>query len=402
MKMYHTVMHRRVEASDDPARALAQAADGPRAVPRHSLPSKPEPFQPRRLTRLRHGRRTLVVNGRFRQRAVTGVERYATELVARLPEGVPLLGPDKRLAHPPLGHVWEQTGLPLEVGRDQVLWSPCNTGPARMRNHVVTIHDLSPIEHPEWFASNYGHWMRSLTRSLVKHSEHILVPSQFTRQRLIEVCGVRDDKITVVPNGVNPSFRDGRSGLTEEQRVRLGVPEGRYVLVLATVEPRKNLERVIEAFELVQRDHPDLSLVLAGSKGRASVFAHGDEAERLAGCEPVRLGYVADELIPRLYASASAFVYAPLYEGFGIPPLEAAAAGAPSVLSDIPPLRELGLTAAWVDPTDVDSVAAGIACQLNQPEHDEHSADTVIKAFSWDASAQLLVETLVGLGIGID
>ena len=379
--------------------AAMRAADRPRAVRRHILASEPEPFRPRRLTRLRQTERTLVINGRFRQRAVTGVERYATELVARLPEGVPLLGPDDRFAHPPLGHVWEQTGLPLEVGRNQVLWSPCNTGPALMHNHIITVHDLSPIDHPEWFASNYGHWMRLLTRSLVEHSEHILVPSQFTRQRLVEVCGVREGKITVIPNGVSPSFRAGRSGLTDEQRAELGVPGGRYVLVLATVEPRKNLARVIEAFELVQRSHPDVSLVLAGSKGHASVFAHGAEAAKEPDCDLVRLGYVADTLIPRLYASASVFVYAPLYEGFGIPPLEAAAAGAPSVLSDIPPLRELGLTAAWVDPTDVESVAAGIACQLDQPVHDEQSADAVIEAFSWDTSAQLLIDTLGGLNL---
>ncbi|HET8931540.1 MAG TPA: glycosyltransferase, partial [Acidimicrobiales bacterium] len=322
---------------------------------RPGLSSSQSKFQPRRLSRRRGTRRALVINGRFRQRAVTGVERYATELTSRLPDGVPLLGPAPRLARPPLGHVWEQTGLPLEVGPNQLLWSPCNTGPAFMSNQVVTIHDVSPLEHPEWFAASYGRWVGSLTRALARNAEHILVPSQFTRERLVDVCRTPESKITVIPNGVGESFAQGRSGLTDDQRHELGLPEGRFVLGLATEEPRKNLNRVLEAFALVVERHPDVTLVLAGTKGRSAVFAHNDAEIATSAASPIRLGYVADDVIPRLYATASVFVYAPMYEGFGIPPLEAAAARTPSVLADIPPLRELGLPAAWVDPFDAES-----------------------------------------------
>lgn len=374
---------------------------GAQVVRRADLSSSPPRFRPRRLLRRRGARRELVINARFRQRAVTGVERYATELTSRLPDGIPLLGPAPRLARPPLGHVWEQTGLPLEVGPNQLLWSPCNTGPAFMRNQVVTIHDVSPLEHPEWFAPNYGRWVGSLTRALAKNAEHVLVPSQFTRERLVEVCGTPESKITVIPNGVGEAFGRGRSGLTDEQRNDLGLPDGRFVLALATEEPRKNLSRVLEAFALVVQRHPDVKLVLAGTKGRSAVFAHDETDVGRSGAAAIRLGYVADDVIPHLYASANAFVYAPMYEGFGIPPLEAAAARTPSVLADIPPLRELGLPAAWVDPFDAESIADGIIRQLDSPRATNGAADAIVQEYTWDRSAELLVQTMEALGVDI-
>jgi len=365
------------------------------------LPSAAPKFRPRRFSRRRGTQRTLVINARFRQRPVTGVERYATELTARLPAEIPLLGPAPRLARPPLGHVWEQTGLPLEVGPNQVLWSPCNTGPAFLRHQVVTIHDVSPLEHPEWFAPSYGRWVGALTRSLAKNAEHILVPSRFTRERLVDVCGTPESKITVIPNGVAEAFGRGRSGLNDDQRRELGLPDGRFVLALATEEPRKNLPRVLEAFALVVERHPDVALVLAGTKGRSAVFAHNEGETGSIVPTPVRLGYVADDVIPRLYATANAFVYAPLYEGFGIPPLEAAAARTPSVLADIPPLRELGLPAAWVDPLDVESIAEGIIRQLESPRSTNGTADAILRDYNWDRSAEMLVQTLRSLGVDV-
>ncbi len=365
------------------------------------LSSAPPKFRLRRLSRWSGTRRKLVINARFRQRPVTGVERYATELTSRLPDGIPLLGPAPRLARPPLGHVWEQTGLPLEVGPNQLLWNPCNTGPAFLRNQIVTIHDVSPLEHPEWFAPNYGRWVGALTRSLAKHAEHILVPSQFTRERLIEVCRTPSAKITVIPNGVSESFGRARDGFTDAERHELGLPDGRFVLALATEEPRKNLDRVLAAFELVSRHEPDVRLVLAGTKGHSAVFAHRGRGSGRPAAEPIRLGYVADEVIPRLYATADAFVYAPLYEGFGIPPLEAAVAGTPSVLADIPPLRELGLTAEWVDPFDVESIADGIVGQLQGVRSPDGTSDEVLRTYSWDRSADLLVQMLDALGVDV-
>ncbi len=371
------------------------------ASPPHALTADPPTFKPRRLSRRRGATRRLVINARFRQRPVTGVERYATELTSRLPEGIPLLGPTPRLARPPLGHLWEQTGLPIEVGPNDLLWSPCNTGPAFLRNHLVTIHDVSPLEHPEWFAPNYRRWIQPLTCTLARNAEHILVPSQFTRDRLMAVCGTDESKITVIANGVGTSFGGTRTELTDDERRDLGIPDGPFVLALATEEPRKNLDRVLDAFDLVKRDHPEVNLVLAGAKGHSSIFAHREHRAGDTTSAPIRLGYVADEVIPHLYASAATFVYAPLYEGFGIPPLEAAAAGTPSVLADVPPLRELDLTAAWVEPTDITSIAAGIDRQLTHPRRDPRSADAVLRDFSWDDSAEQLLTTLDDLGVTV-
>lgn len=337
------------------------------------------------------GTRRLVVNARFRRRPITGVERYATELTARLPHDTPEFSPDPRFSQPPMGHLWEQTRLPMLLGPNDVLWNPCNTGPAFVHNQILTVQDLSPIEHPEWFAPRYAQWLGTLTRSITKRALHILTSSEFTRERLIAICGVDPSRVSIVPCGVDDVFATGTQGLSLEERRNLGVPEGPFLLALATDEPRKNLQRVIDAFQLVKREHPAIELVLAGGRGRDTVFNSSRSVDTALAFEPVRIGYVPDHLLPFLYGSASAFIYVPHYEGFGIPPLEAAMAATPCVLSDIPPLRELGLPAQWADPQDLNSIAEAISRSLDPNPASIATAQSTALEMTWESATEQLL-----------
>lgn len=387
----------------DRAAAFADALDAARRA--HHATGAVQPPRARHVGRGSVGAmpgatRRLVVNARFRGRPVTGVERYATELCARLPGSVRELAPHARRARPPLGHLWEQAVLPGRVGRDEVLWSPCNTGPARLGRQVVTIHDISPIEHPEWFSPTYGRWLAALTRQLVEHSLHIITVSEFTRERLSGRLGVDPERVSVVPNGISADFFEAPAHLTPAQRTQLGFGDRPYLLAVATAEPRKNLAAVITAFGRVRRAFPDLILVIAGSAGRRDIFGGTAGDVSGSGDDAVRhIGYVPEQMLPALYGSAEALVYIPHYEGFGLPPLEAAATGTSAVLSDIPALRETGLAASWVDPTDVENIAAGMTAHLTNDPTDPPDLRDVAGTYTWDRSHERLTGVFERLGI---
>ncbi|HUK43903.1 MAG TPA: glycosyltransferase family 1 protein [Gaiellaceae bacterium] len=199
---------------------------------------------------------------------------------------------------------------------------------------VVTVHDLAVLRHPEWF----NRWTRTYSARAVPrviHAAHrVIAVSEFTRSELLALLAVPAAKIRVVPNGVDDVFTpDGPRA------------EGDYVLAVGTLEPRKNLRRIAAAV--------DGELRVVGAKG-------------WGGVEPPRnvtwLGEVGDEELAALYRGARCLVYASLYEGFGIPVAEALACGCAVVTSRATPMAEIaGEDAVYVDPTDVDSISAGIA-----------------------------------------
>jgi glycosyltransferase involved in cell wall biosynthesis len=216
-----------------------------------------------------------------------------------------------------------------------VLHCPTFRGPFHSRVPlVVTVHDLAVLRHPEWF----NRWTRSYSRfavpRVVRAAMRVIAVSGFTKQELVDLLGVREAKIRVVPNAVEDVFTP------EGPRAR-----GDYVLAVGTLEPRKNLARVAAAV--------DGELRVVG--------AHG-----WGGVEPppnvTWLGDVSDEDLAAQYRGARCLAYASLYEGFGIPVAEALACGCAVVTSSGAAMEEVaGADATYVDPTDVDSIREGIA-----------------------------------------
>ncbi|MEJ2632452.1 MAG: glycosyltransferase family 1 protein [Acidihalobacter sp.] len=343
---------------------------------------------------------SIVINSRVLGAHTTGVQRYLNEVEKRLPVGLAHVYPRASL-HGISGHVWEQAVLPFRIGKN-VLWSPSNSGPLTVSRQVVTIHDLAPLDHPEWFGKKFSAWYQYLVPRLVRRVAGVLVDSEFTKERLIASSRVSGDKIQVALCGVDDRFvsvpsADG----AESSRIlsQLDLPAPRYILSVGSLEPRKNIARLLQAWRRILPElDEDVSLVLSGAKGKSFIFQDIPELSSL----PPRVhlvGYVEDAYLPALYAGAEAFVYPSVYEGFGLPPLEAMASGTPVVAGNVASLPEVvGEAGLLVDPYDADEIGTALLSLLKDSVLREKLSEqgrARARMFSWQRTADLTWEKLL-------
>jgi glycosyltransferase involved in cell wall biosynthesis len=264
---------------------------------------------------------------------------------------------------------WYPHVLPQRARGADVLHCPTYRGPVRSRVPlVVTVHDLAVFRRPEAFPPWTRTYSRAVVPRVVRAARIIAAVSEFTAGELERVLHVPRERIRVVPNAADPAFT--ADGAREA---------GDYVLAVGTLEPRKNVARSIEAARRL-----GLEIRVAGARGWGGVEARG------AG---VRWeGEVGDAQLARLYRGAACVLYPSLYEGFGIPVLEAMACGAPVVTSRGGATEEVaGGAAVLVDPEEVESISAGIEEAIAR--RDELRAAGLRRAgdYSWDESARLLL-----------
>jgi glycosyltransferase involved in cell wall biosynthesis len=270
--------------------------------------------------------------------------------------------PRPRLAHR-AGHAWEQVALPLLARRADLLYCPANLAPLASSRNAVVIHDLAALAHPEWYGRAYVSWQRTVLPRIARRARLVMTVSEFSRGEIAGRLGIAHDSIAVVPNGVSDAFSpDADPG---KAAAALGL-RGPYVLALATRSARKNLAALSTAEQRLRER--GIELVIAGS-GRA--YLRG--GERPPGRE---LGYVPEALLPSLYAGARAFAMPSLYEGFGLPCLEAMACGTPVVAADRAALPE----------------TCGGAALLASPDDPEAFADALVRAATSDAERTRLIE----------
>jgi glycosyltransferase involved in cell wall biosynthesis len=248
--------------------------------------------------------------------------------------------------------VLAQTGVALAHG-------PVFAGPLMARcPFVVTIHDLSFLRFPALFPPVQRFYLSLITRASARRARRVIAVSQHAADETARLLGVDRGRIDVVYHGVDPRFRPRPAAEVASFRARKELPE-RFLLFLGTLEPRKNLVRLVDAFARLRL--PDVRLVLAGGRGWycEEVF---DRIRELHLQERVVIpGYVADEELPMWYNAATAFAYPSLYEGFGMPVTEAQACGTPVMTSECSSLPEAaGDGALLVDPRDVDAMAEGL------------------------------------------
>jgi glycosyltransferase involved in cell wall biosynthesis len=285
------------------------------------------------------------------------------------------LGGSSRALVPVRDLGWYLAALPAKAKRDRldVLHCPTHRAPARSAVPlVVTFHDLAVLRHPETF----NRWTRTYSRlalpRVAKAARRLIAVSEFTKRELIDLLDVPEEKMRVIPNAVGPPFEAQGEAAA-----------GDYVLAVSTLEPRKNLPRLVEAY---RRAHLNgLELLVAGAPGWGDVHVEGDGIRLL--------GEVQDDELARLYRGARCVAYVSLYEGFGLPVLEAMACGAPVVAGRNDASEELaGSAAVLVDPLDPGAIAAGLAEAIDRADELRALGLERARAFDWREVARATVE----------
>ncbi|MGB8646288.1 MAG: glycosyltransferase family 1 protein [Anaerolineae bacterium] len=301
-----------------------------------------------------------------------------------------------------LARLWQRLALPLPVeffvGRCEVWYSPDFVlPPTRAHKKILTVHDLSFKRVPETAVPNLKWYLEGAVPRAVRRADLILADSEATRNDLIELFSAPANRVQKLYSGVEAFFcrvTDAHTLDSVRARYQLERP---FILSVGTIEPRKNLARLIEAFARLPR-REEWDLVIAG--GRGWMYQEILDAPAQFGAnDRVRfLGFVPDADLPALYTLATLFVYPSLYEGFGLPVLEAMACGTPLITSNVSSMPEVaGEAGILVNPRDTEELTAAIRQLIDDEALRRELAERGLKQatkFSWQASAQQLLNDL--------
>jgi glycosyltransferase involved in cell wall biosynthesis len=316
---------------------------------------------------------------------------------AELPPAIEVQRPRWNTDRPAVRILWEQVVLPAAVRRAHadVLHATAFVAPlARSCPTVITIYDVSFALFPQFFRGFNQTYLRAGTRWSVRHAQRIIAISDCARRDVHRLYGVPLDRITVAYPGVDETLQRADPDRVQEFRRFKHLPD-KFLLYLGTLEPRKNLSMLVRAFAQLKRDFPDAVLVLAGGLGWLvdEVFA---AVEACGVKDSVLLpGYVAVEEKALWYAAATAFVFPSLYEGFGLPPLEAMACGTPVLTSNAASLPEVvGEAGLMLAPDDVGGWSAALRRLWADAAYRAELADRGLRRaqqFTWPATSRQIV-----------
>ncbi|AOI95401.1 glycosyltransferase family 4 protein [Burkholderia sp. LA-2-3-30-S1-D2] len=350
----------------------------------------------------------LVYNGRFTTQKTTGVQRVARELIAALikfqpqepvtvlvpPQpGVEISGAKTVKVGFYKGVVWEQLVLPLFARRGCIV-NLSNSASIFIGNQIIYMHDAAVFDTPAHFSRPFRMWYRIMFWILARTSVCVLTNSSFSRDRLAHHCGVSADKISVVPLGA-----DHLDALEPDMSVldKHALTPDRFVLAVSSMNPTKNFGRLIAAFR--QINDPSVDLVIVGMQN-TTVFGKQDH---LSAAEPniKYVGYISDEQLKALYQNAACFLYPSIYEGFGIPPLEAMRYGCPAVVGQSAALPEVCADAAlYCDPYSQDDIAQKLRSLLDSAElraELKRKGSLHAEKYRWSRSAEMMKEIFESL-----
>lgn len=348
----------------------------------------------------------VVVNGRFLAQKLTGVQRYAHELMRALDrlfdEGK--IDPARyfiQIAVPPntqntpaykwikvirvgnlINNLWEQITLPL-FARNKILFSPCNITPVLGgTRQIITIHDASVFGYPQTYTAMFLLKYKIVLRIVSKLAKVILTDSEFSKNELIRYCKIPAAKIDVVPLGHEHILN---VQVDHNVLVVNNLIKRPYLLAVGSRSAHKNIDGLLLAVD--QLKDKNFDLVVAGGV-YATVF---NNIEFGIHQNHIVLGYVNDQELRALYENALCFIYPSWYEGFGLPPLEAMACGCPVIVSDIPALKEVCADAAlYCSPEDPRDIAEKIQQILDHPvllEKMKHQGTVQASKFRWENTA---------------
>ncbi|WP_255211319.1 glycosyltransferase family 4 protein [Geobacillus zalihae] len=358
-------------------------------------------------------KKRIYINARFLTQSITGVQRFAIELVKALDNLIDkkiidknkieiiLLAPkdlkiEIELKHIFLrqvgflkGHLWEQFELPI-YSRKGFLINLCNTAPLLKRNQTVAIHDAAVFAIPEAYTFIFRTWYKVLYKCLGNWLDKIITVSNFSKNELVKFCGINPDKIHVIYEGKEHILSvKAESGILEKYNLK----KGKYLLAVSSLNPNKNFIAIIKALEMLGNTKFDIAI--AGGTD-PKVF---NSSNKLSYQNVKYLGYVSDEELKALYENAACFIFPSFYEGFGLPPLEAMACGCPVIISNTASLPEIfGDVALLCDPYKPETISRAIKQIELNPNLRKFMSEKGIKhsqKFQWEKCALELLNSVV-------
>jgi glycosyltransferase involved in cell wall biosynthesis len=285
----------------------------------------------------------------------------------------------------------------LKSCADYLFHSPSYLLPGHGGPAISTIHDLSVFKFPQWHPKYRVKRLNAAIGRTLSIASHVITDTEVVRREVIDYFALPEDKVTAIPLGVDKSFSVLKDSETAPLLNAFGLKPGEYSLCVSTIEPRKNIERLIRAFEnlpaALQRQYP---LVLVGDYGWNS----GDIHRLISNAEEKGMvkyiGHVPDGALPALYSGCRAFLYPSFYEGFGLPLLEAMACGAPVLTSDCSCMPEVvGDVGMLVNPQDILSISNGIERVLTDEAWRQPATERGLArahAMTWENTVSLTVD----------
>lgn len=348
----------------------------------------------------------IYINGRFLSQKITGVQRYALEVIKHLDEFITknkceiqmefiLVSPknvkqDIRLNNIKhvqkgrlKGHLWEQIELPVFT-RKGFLLNLCNTAPLIKKKQTVTIHDASVYAYPNGFSITFRMWYKFLYFVLGRHLENIFTVSNFSAKELQKYCGISKEKIWVNYLGINHILKIKGNELVLK---KYDIPENEFVLAVSSLNRNKNFQMIIETAKIKK----DVIFVIAGGFSER-IFS----TTRLDSLPNVKyIGYITDEDLVGLYKRASCFLYPSLYEGFGLPPLEAVACGCHTIVSNCASLPEVCEDSVlYCNPNDAKDIAKKLDFILKNKKKFIDKSKVIIEKYCWQETVKNIISFL--------
>lgn len=348
----------------------------------------------------------IVVNARFLTQPITGVQRFAIELskiLKREMKNEVLFVTSKHVLNTDLqkeldakiigknvGHIWEQIDLPkyLKSIGHPLLLSLANSSPILYKNKIVAVHDITFARFPKSSTKKFWYFYKILTPLVIRTSKHILTVSEFSKKEISNYYNVPMDKISVVYNAVTQGF-------VPEKNINFADED--YFMSISSAKQNKNLISLLESFKLLLQDYPHMQLRIVGNM--ATETKNDLDISKYSHIDNIKFfGRVDDKDLIKMYANAKAFIFPSLYEGFGIPPLEAQSCLCPVIVSNRSSLPEIfAESALYCNPTDIADLENKMKILLTDSELREkliEAGNENCKRFSWEKSAHQIINIL--------
>jgi len=345
---------------------------------------------------------------------LSGIGRYVWELCSRVPHqpGIDRISffENGRFVEDPQGQLhgnstrrgvrvpaWLRRRRTLRRLRQGLVHGPNYFLPREAETGIITVHDLSIFKYPETHpAERLRAFERDFQNSLAR-AQHVITDTETVRREVIAEFAIPETKITAIPLGVGKEYRPRRSAELDSRLAHLGLTAGAYALCVSTLEPRKRIAELLRAWRDLPSDlRNSTPLVLAGARGWLNESLHDDIRDGVGAGWLKHVGFVPEDPLLALYSGASLFIYPSIYEGFGLPPLEAMASGVPVLVANRSCLPEVsGDAAGYVDPDDPKAFSEALAQGLTDSAWRAGAREKGLERaanFGWDRCAARTVE----------